>query len=33
MRNVPGWEMIYADIHELVKAATIAYKNDPKKNA
>ena len=21
MKNVPGWEMIYADIHELVKSA------------
>lgn len=31
MRNVNGWELLYADVNETVKAATITYKNDPKK--
>lgn len=29
MRSVSGWDMLYNDLNEMVKAAAAAYKNDP----
>lgn len=31
MRSIREWTMIYHEVHELVKAAAIVYKNDRKK--
>jgi hypothetical protein len=32
MRSLEGWDMIYGEVNELVKAAAIVYKNDRKKD-
>lgn len=32
MRSQEGWEMIYSEVNELVKAAAIVYRNDRKKD-